>query len=92
MMAASHNNIAFHADVPAKHWKEAEFNYQKSIELFKKFNNPVETANVELNLQTLFRLSGQKIDKQKLKKLTQILDDVGDKRAEKGHKLLNELS
>jgi nephrocystin-3 len=91
-MAICHNELAFHICVPAKNWEEAEFRYRKSIELFKKLQNPVETANVELNLQSLFHLSGQNLDIEKVKELTRILQEAGDSRVEKGHKLLKELS
>jgi hypothetical protein len=40
----------------------------------------------------MFYLSGQKVDLEKVKELTRILEEAGDRRAEKGHKLLKELS
>lgn len=54
--------------------------------------DPVEAANSEMNLQVMYHLSGQKVDVDKVKELTIILEKAGDKRAEKGQKLLNELS
>ena len=90
--AACHNNIAFHTEVPAKNWREAEFHYRKSIELFGNLQAPLEADNVELNLQILFHLSGEPVDLARVKELTRILEEVGDKRAEKGHKLVKELS
>ncbi len=41
-----------------------------------------------LNLQTMFHLSGQKVDLDKVKELTLILENTDDSRAEKGHRLL----
>ena len=60
--------------------------------MYNKVPNPIEEANVELNLQTLFRLSGRAVDLNRVKELTQILDAASDPRAEKGHKLTKELS
>jgi len=48
-------------------------------------------ANAEMNLQTMYHLSGQDVDVDRVKALTRILEDAKDKRAEKGHKLLNEI-
>lgn len=45
-------------------------------------------ANVELNLQTMFQLSGQKVDINKVKEATRILEEAKDQRVEKGRKLL----
>ena len=97
--AASHGNIASHTNVPEENWKGAEYHYQKSITFyFKELKNPLETANIELNLLTMYWLASNecgvkwpKVDKEKVKELTRILEEAGDKRAEKGQKLLEEL-
>jgi hypothetical protein len=89
-MAICHNQLAFNSEVRAKNWKKAEFHYRKAIGLFKMVRNQVEAANAELNLFTMFRLSGQKVDISRVKELTQILKQAGDKRAEKGYKILKE--
>jgi tetratricopeptide (TPR) repeat protein len=99
LMAISHNNLAFHSDVPARNWKDAEMHYRQSIELFQQLGDTVETANVELNLQRMYWLAGQAggktwamVDEVRVKELTRILEEAGDKLAEKGHKLLKALS
>jgi hypothetical protein len=97
-MAISHNNLAFHSDVPAKNWTGAEMHFSRSIELFRKHGDTVETANVELNLLTMYWFAGledgntwPKVDAGWVKELTRILEEAGDRRAEKGHKLLEEM-
>ncbi|MBI4690647.1 MAG: tetratricopeptide repeat protein, partial [Nitrospirae bacterium] len=92
MVATCHNNLAFHTEVPAENWKEAEFHYRKAIELFNRIPDSIQTANSELNLQAMFYLSGQKVDLSRVEELTKILEEAGDKRAEKGYGLLKELS
>lgn len=92
MVATCHNEIAFHIEVPTKNWKKAEFHYRKAIEIFNRIPDSVQTVNSELNLQTIFHLSGQKVDVEKIIELTQILEEAGDTRAEKGYRLLKELS
>jgi len=91
-IAISHNELAFHTFVPAKDWKEAGHYYKKAIELFGKVPDPIEAANSEMNLQTMYHLSGQQVNVERVKALTRILEDAKDKRAEKGHKILKELS
>ncbi len=98
-MAICHNQIAFHGDVPVKNWKSAEAHYRKAIEIFKSAQDQKETANAELNLQTMYWLAGKEdgnmrenVAEERVQELTEILEDAGDPRAEKGHKLLRELS
>jgi tetratricopeptide (TPR) repeat protein len=91
-MAISHNELAFHTHVPAKEWDQAASHYQRSLELFEQLREPVEVANVGLNLQTLSRLSGRPVDVSRVRDLTRILEEAGDRRAEKGHKLLRAVS
>ena len=43
---------------------------------------------MELNLHTLFQLSGQPVAVERVKELTRILEEAGDQRAEKGRNLL----
>lgn len=88
VMAICHNEIAFHRDVPSKSWKEAEEHYRKAVALFSKVPQPVEAANVEVNLQTMYHLSGQRMDMTRVRELTRILEEAGDRRAEKGRRLL----
>jgi len=45
-----------------------------------------------MNLQTVYHLSGQQVDMERVKALTTILEEAKDKRAEKGHKMLKEIS
>jgi len=89
-LAVCYNQVAFHENVPAQNWSSAEVHYSRSIGLFQQADQPIEKENVELNLQTTFHLSGQAVDMQRVKELTQVLEDAGDQRAEKGHKLLME--
>jgi tetratricopeptide (TPR) repeat protein len=91
MMGASQNNLAFHTEVPAKNWPAAEEHYRQAQELFRQAGQPLEAANVEINLQILFHLSGQSVDIDRVKELTRLLEEAGDKRAEKGRKLLGQL-
>jgi len=92
IFAIGSNNLAFHTLVPERNWKEAEHYYKKAIEIFRKINNPVHAANSEMNLQVMYHLSGQTVDVDRVKELTKILEDAGDKRAEKGQKILKEIS
>ena len=92
MIAISNNNLAFDTLVPEKNWKDAEHYYQKAIVLFNKVPDPVQAANSEMNLQTMYHLSDQPVDVERVKALTRILEEAKDKRAEKGHKILKEIS
>ncbi|MEJ2647982.1 MAG: tetratricopeptide repeat protein, partial [Sedimentisphaerales bacterium] len=92
VLAICHNNLAFHKYVPAMNWNDAELHYRQSIELFNQSNAAVEAANVEINLQTLFHLSGKPVNIDKIRKLTDMLEKAGDHRAKKGLKLLAELA
>jgi len=91
-MAICHNELAFNIEVPAKNWKEAEYHYKKAIDLFNKIPDHTAAANAELNLKTMYYLSGQKVDLERVKELTRILEDVGSPKAEKGKRLLKDLS
>lgn len=92
MIAISNNNLAFDSLVPEKNWKDAKHHYQKAIELFNKVPDPVQATNSEMNLQTMYHLSSQPVDVERVKALTRILEEAKDKRAEKGHKILKEIS
>jgi tetratricopeptide (TPR) repeat protein len=83
------NELAFHKHVPSKNWKEAEWHYKQAIKLQNQLSNPKESANSQLNLQTMYSISRQKVDLEKVKEATEILEETGDKRAEKGYKLLS---
>ena len=87
-VAMAHNELAFHFDVPARNWIEAESHYRRSVELWRSAGDPVQAANVELNLQVMFQLAGRRVDVPRVKELTAILEKAQDERAEKGHKLL----
>jgi len=76
--------------VSGQNWLSAVTHYQQAIAFFEQAEKSVESANPELNLQTTFHLSGQAVDVQRVKELTQVLEDASDKRTEKGHKLLME--
>ena len=91
LMAISHNNLAHDTYVLEKYWNKAEYHYRESIDLFKKIQDFVETANVELNLQIMYYLSGQTVNIDKIKEVTQVLANAGDKRAEKGFNLIDKL-
>jgi len=98
LMAISHNELAFHSDIPAKNWEDAGAHYRQAVELFGQIGAVVEAANVELNLLTMFWLLGledgktwAKVDEARVKELTRILEEAGDRRAEKGRKLLDEM-
>ena len=86
--AISHNEMAHFSEVPARNWPSAEEHYRRALELFQQLGQNIEVANVELNLQTLFRLSGQAMDIGRVKELTRLLEEAGDQRAEMGRKLL----
>lgn len=58
------------------------------MDLFGQVPNPIEVANVELNLQTLFRMSGQRVDLAELEERSRILEQPGDPKAKRGHDLL----
>jgi nephrocystin-3 len=91
IMGASHNNLAFYTEVPAKNWPMAEDHYRRSLELFRQAGQPLEVDNVELNLQVMFHLSGQSVDLERIKELTHHLEEAGDKRAQKGRDLVAQL-
>jgi hypothetical protein len=91
MAAGSHNELAFHTEVPARNWAEAAEHYRRSMELFRQVDRKLEADNVELNLQTLFHLSGQPVDVERVKELTRLLEEAKDPRADKGRNLLAQL-
>jgi tetratricopeptide (TPR) repeat protein len=90
-MAICHNQVAFHNHVPNMNWEKAEKHYLKAMELFDKTGALTEAINAELNLQIMYHISGQKYDLERIKEITRKLEETGDIRAEKGHKLLREL-
>jgi len=91
-LALSHNELAFLKYVPEKRWEKAEHYYQQAIDLFSRASNPIESANAELNLQTMYSISGQKVDLERVRELTQILEEAENPNAEKGQKLLTGLT
>jgi hypothetical protein len=91
MAAVAYNELAFHSEVPVGNWSVAERHYRRSIELFQHVDQPLEAANVELNLQVIFHLSGQPVDVERVKELTRILEKARDKRVQKGRELLSHL-
>lgn len=90
--ATSANELAFHTDVPAQNWPEAEAHYRQAIDLFTCAGAELEAWNVELNLQSLFHISGQPVDVMRVEELTRYLEEASNPRAEKGRKLLAEVA
>ena len=83
-MAVCHNQIAFHGCVPEENWTDAEAHYRRAMALSNKAGQSVEVANAEMNLQVMFQLSGQEVDRERVEELIRILEQANDKRAEKG--------
>jgi len=83
-MAVFHNQVAYHGDVPAKNWKAAESHYRKAMELFDRAEQPIEAVNSELNIQSLYHLSGKAVDLDRVSEITRLLEEAGDQRKEKG--------
>ena len=71
--------------------REAEPLYLRALEIRQQSSQPLEAANVELNLQTLYHSSGRQIDKEHIRELTRILEKAGDRRAHAGRNLLAKL-
>lgn len=90
-LALCHNELSFHTEVPSQNWKEAEDHYKKAVELFSKVPDKIEAANAELNLQTMYHLSRQQVELERVKELTRILEEAGSPKAEKGKRLLKDL-
>lgn len=91
MAAICCNELAFHTHVPAQNWEKAEYHYRKAIELAEGIPDPVEAANMELNLIKMYHISGRPVDVNTVKELIKILEDAGDARAEKKRVFLEEL-
>lgn len=91
-MAVCHNEIAFHSEVPGGRWTAAAYHYRRAIELFNGVADRIGAANAEVNLQITYHLSGQQVDLERVKEVTRILEEAGSPRAEKGKRLLRELS
>ncbi|MGR3177956.1 MAG: tetratricopeptide repeat protein [Candidatus Anammoxibacter sp.] len=87
------NNLALLL-MDTNRYSEAEPLCRRALKIWEASFGPCHplVANGELNLQTMFRLSGQKVDINKVKEATRILEEAKDQRAEKGHKLLKELT
>jgi nephrocystin-3 len=92
ILAICHNELAFHTEVPARNWEQAAYHYHRAIECFSRVPDRIQVTNAELNLQTMFWLSGQQVDLARVRELTEILEEAGDPRVEKGRRLLKELS
>jgi len=88
--AISLNEIAFHVYVPKHNWNEAEKFYRRAIELMATQNNEIELANMQLNLCTVLHQSGKAVDDGEVRRLTELLEQAHDKRAEKGKKILQD--
>ena len=86
--AVGHNEIAFHRATPAGDWPAARKGFGRAVELMREVGDPVELANLQLNLQTALHLSGEGADTGKVRELTKILESAGDKRAAKGRTIL----
>lgn len=89
-LAVAYNEIAFYFYVPNKNWKEAKEYFSRAIELIKTQNNEVELANMELNLCTVLHKSGEDVNINEVKRLTEILEKAKDPRAQKGKTILQE--
>jgi tetratricopeptide (TPR) repeat protein len=90
-IAIAHNEIAFHSEVPAQNWQEAEHHYFQALDIFERIGRNKEAANVELNLQVMFNLSGQSVDIARVRELIHSLEEADDPRAQKGQELLAQL-
>jgi len=86
--AIGFNEIAFHKHVPGGDWRSAEAGYRRAVELMAGAGEPVELANLELNLQTVLHRSVQGANLEKVKELTLFLEGKGDPRAGKGRAIL----
>jgi len=80
--------VAFHKHVPAQEWSVAEEEYRRAIDLIRDNGNPIEAANMELNLQTVLHISGAGADVERVRYLTSILNANNDPRAAKGDAIL----
>lgn len=83
--------MAFQAYIPSKEWKQVEYHYKRALELAQSIPDPVEAANMELNLLRMYHLSGRPVDVNRVKELIKVLEDAGDQRAEKKRAFLEEL-
>jgi len=87
--AVAYNEIAFYKYVPEKEWQLAEQYYRRAIDLIENTENVIEIANMKMNLQTVLHQSGKGVDLTLVKKLTAILENANDYRAQKGKEILN---
>lgn len=74
-----------------KHYAEAEKALARSLDIYREKADRLNVANTELNLQTVFHRSEKTVDLGSVERATQMLQDAGDSRAEKGHRLLADL-
>ena len=91
-LAVSYNEIAFHYFIPEKKWDDAENYYRNGVKFCKMTDDPIEIANMELNLQTCLHRSGKGADLKQVKELSAILRKADDKRASKGEEILGSLN
>jgi tetratricopeptide (TPR) repeat protein len=87
--AIAYNEIAFHRDAPSEDWTSAEVGFRRAVELMAGAGEPVELANMELNLQTVLHRSRKGADIGKVIELTSFLEEKGDPRAAKGRAILD---
>jgi hypothetical protein len=90
--ALYHNELAIYTELPADNWSAAERHLQRTAALFSQVLSLLEAANVEINLQDLFRRSGRPVDLARIKELTRILEAAGDPRVAMEHALLKDVS
>lgn len=88
--SVAYNEIAFHKHVPEADWKAADKYYTRAIAIMKTLKDDTELANMYLNQQMVYHLSGRGADLSEVRRLTDILERDKDGRAEKGKKILRE--
>ncbi|MCD4736762.1 MAG: tetratricopeptide repeat protein [Bacteroidales bacterium] len=90
--AIAYNEVAYHKFRPDREWENSEKYFSKAIELFENVGEPVEFANLNLNLQTVYHFSKLKqVDLQLVKECTEILKKADDNRYTKGIVILKEM-
>jgi len=92
ILSCAYNEIALYEYVPKEDWGNALSYYQDAIKIMCGLQYEIELVNMKLNLQTVkHKAPYLNADYEEVERLTRLLENANDKRAEKGRKILSEI-
>jgi|GEM_PF-2882334 len=90
-ISVTFNEIAFNKYLPEKDWANSEINFKKALDFMKICKEEVEIANMEVNLQLAYFLSGKTVNIQTVENAKEVLIRYKDVRMFKAALILRSL-